>query len=142
VKIFFLSAFLVALLVAGCEYAAAQDACPATVPSNGACLTWTNATLNTDGSPIPATGDGSLATTEIRGGTCTATGAPSSSSILLDVPASMSSAYFATRPLGWQCFSVRHVTAGGVFGAWSSWARKELTAPPDAKPRGPAVTVR
>jgi hypothetical protein len=140
-KYFFLAAFVVAAIAAGCERAHAQTACPTdAVASNAARVCWTNASEMTNGTAIPAAGPQSLATTTVGYGACTATTTPSSTSTLT-VPATLGFALIENLAAGVWCFRARHELVDGTAGPWSGWIRKTLTAPTPPKPRAPSITV-
>ena len=97
------------------------DAAPVTV-------TWTNATLNEDGSTIPATGDLSLASTTVEYAACIA-GALSEPQIptIVLMPAEELVVDIVT-PGDW-CFVARHTTVGNVDSADSNISVKTIAPP-------------
>lgn len=90
---------------------------------------WQNATTNTDGSAIPATGPGSV-TTRIEYGTCNA-----ARTAIVTVLGTLTPAQGATTaptpdlPPGIYCARAQHVNSFGVASVFSAVASREVLAP-------------
>lgn len=102
-------------------------------------VSWVNATQNTDGTPIPATGDEALKHTEIQWGLCDAAGlfpaTPAGSHIVLEPTiADLVSGLNA----GTWCFRARHQNFGGVNSNFSATVQKIITI---GKPKPPVISV-
>lgn len=108
-----------------------------------ALVSWQNATLDTAGQPLPATGPDALAETRVAIGTCSAPGVFGSNiGGVSAVLAAVTSLLFENLVDGSYCFRARHGTNAGVFSDWSVVVSKTITTPPK-KPRppgNPAVT--
>lgn len=98
-------------------------------------FSWTNATTNTDGSAIPATGAGSLTETRITYGTCNAA-KTAVVTVLGTVTAPAPGTTIPTPNLapGIYCGFGQHVNTFGVLSDPSGVASKEIIAP---KPNPP-----
>lgn len=100
-------------------------------------VSWVNATLNTDGTTIPASGPGALASTEIQWGLCTAISPltfPAAPAGTLSVPFPGTTVIVPGLAPGDWCFRARHVTTDGIFSAWSGLKLKNVPVP---KPKAP-----
>ena len=93
-------------------------------------FTWVNATHNTDGSTIPASGAGALTETRVTYGTCNA-GRTAIASIIGTVitTAPGQSGATANLPPGIYCGSAQNVNSFGSISAPSNVASKEVVAP-------------
>ena len=88
-------------------------------------LTWVNATLNEDGTTIPATGDGALASTTIEYAACV-DGALSEPRIpKLVLPAETSVAIHIATPGDW-CFEALHTTEAGTASDYSNMVTRTV----------------
>lgn len=98
-------------------------------------INWQNATTNTDGTAIPASGPGSLQSTRIEYGTCNAA-RTAIVSVLGEVTASGSASTAQTPNLapGIWCARAFHVNTFGVSSDASNVASREILAP---KPNPP-----
>lgn len=93
-------------------------------------LSWTNATENTDGTPIEATGPTALVSTVIEWSMCD----PETSMVQVPlqevtVPASVTTHVIATGS-GTFCFRAKHVNEAGESSDWSNVAVKTVNATP------------
>jgi hypothetical protein len=119
-------------------------AMPQTVPSHDVNITWRNATLFTDDTPIPPSDPAvanSLASTSVRFGTCNAAGdAIAVARDLITVPSTQLSLLATGLPDGTFCFQAQHTTFGGVKSEWTAVVSKVL-APVLKKPKRPTNVV-
>lgn len=96
---------------------------------------WTNATQNTDGTPIPATGPGSISETRVTYGTCNAT-KTAIATVLGTVTTTGTGTSGVTPNLapGIYCGSAQHVNTFGLLSVPSNVASKEILAPTPKAP--------
>lgn len=114
--------------------------CVASIALAAGALTanWTNATTNTDGTAIPATGAGSLAKSIVEYGPCNAT----KDTVMppLSTVEVAGTILTATTPAnlapGTWCAHVRHENTYGSLSDWSDVASKVVVAPKPNKPTG------
>lgn len=101
-------------------------------------VTWSKADTNTDGTPIPATGEGSITTT-VEYGTCN--GAEFGTKIADVVTASAGTGVMTPNLApGTYCFRAKHTNTYGVDSDWTPTAQLVEVAPKPNPPRG--LTVR
>ena len=100
-------------------------------------LTWTYPTTNVDGSAIPATGAGSVASTKIEWGTCEGT-AFAVKAGEATVPAPAKAYSVAGLGVGTHCFRAAVVNSFGVQSDWTAAVQKVIAAP---KPNPPVFTT-
>ncbi|MGE0294723.1 MAG: hypothetical protein AB7P97_20420 [Hyphomonadaceae bacterium] len=92
-------------------------------------VSWQNATTNTDGTAIPATGDGSV-TTRVEYGTCNA-----ARDAIVTVLGTLAPAQGATTaptpdlPPGMYCARAQHVNSYGVASVFTAVATRTVAAP-------------
>ena len=99
-------------------------------------VNWQNATTNTDGSAIPASGPGSLTETRIEYGTCNAARTAIASVLgTITVPGTATTAQSPDLGPGVYCARAQHVNTYGVASDWSNVASREILAP---KPNPPS----
>lgn len=98
-----------------------------------ASLTWTNATKNTDGSNIPATGPGSLTSTLIEYGSCSG-GAFGTKAGEVVVAGTVTNTTVPGLEPGTYCFRAKHINTYGEMSDWSAVVSKTYAAP---KPNPP-----
>lgn len=114
-----------------------------TIPTDSAHLTWTNATQNTDNTPIPATGPKSLKFTRVQrsvGCTTTTFGTVAEQ---FDLAVSMADFMFAgLRPAGKHCFKLAHVLEDDTVGSFGSVVSKQITIPQPPKAKPPTYTIQ
>ena len=111
-------------------------ACGAVFAST-ATVSWVNSTQNTDGSPIPATGPGSIQSTRIEWGNCVGTAFGTAAGNVV-VPASQTSTVISSLgPAVW-CFRGFHVNTYGIDSAPSNVVNKTIVAP---TPRPPVLAT-
>jgi hypothetical protein len=112
-----------------------------------ATVTWKNATQDTAGALLPATGPEALRDTRVRFGTCNATNdGIATVRDLITVPASQLSLLVTGLPAGTFCFQAQHSTNEAALGAasgdgvsaWTSVVTKTF-AP--RKPKAPTSVV-
>jgi hypothetical protein len=106
--------------------------------ANQVTLTWTNATENTDGTPIEATGPTALKETVIQWSACDASTPsvqPPAEEVI--VPPTATEVVIATGS-GYFCFQGKHVNEAGEVSDWSNVAQKEVFSTP--LPPGDLVT--
>ena len=101
-------------------------------------LSWQNATTNSDGSAIPASGSGSIATTRFEYGTCGGAGTFGTKLGEVAVPGVILSIEFEFGA-GTYCFRGKHVNTLGAESVFSVVVSKTITAPPPPPPT--VVTV-
>jgi hypothetical protein len=108
-------------------------------PSAAATVTvnWTNPTANTDSSPIPASGAGSLASARIEYGTCTATGGFGTKAGEVTRTQPATTATLNLQP-GTTCVQVRVTNTYGIESAASNVATKVVDPP---TPNPPQLTT-
>lgn len=96
---------------------------------------WTNATKNTDGTPIPTTGDGRIISTDIEYGKCNATkdGIVSVAGNIA-VTGTVTTADTPDLPPGDWCAHAAHINSYNVSSDWSNIAVKTIPAPKPEKP--------
>jgi hypothetical protein len=118
------------------------------VAQNAARVCWTNATTDTAGVSLPATGVGSLKTTRLqRAHMATATtscdfAAPADPLETKDFAPTVGGYLYENLPDGRHCFRARHVNNEGIMSDWSAVVWKAIVAPrPPGKPNAPTVTV-
>lgn len=133
-------AFIVEILVGGILAFNAE----AQVAPTAASLTWTNATTDVNGTPLPATGPGALTQTRIqRSLNCTSSGFGTVAQTLNVTPDVLSVLFENLEP-GTHCFRARHVSLDAanveVLSNWSTTVSKIVTAP-IGKPRPPVITI-
>jgi predicted phage tail protein len=97
-------------------------------------VTWQNATENTDNTPIPATGEGSISTTRIEWGTCNGS-AFAVKQGEKTVAGTVQSSQITDLPPGRWCLRAYHVNTYGVASDPSGVAIKVIDAP---KPKPPS----
>lgn len=126
--------FIVAMLAAAVLY----FGCTHFAGAADANLTWVNATQNTDGSDIPATGDNALKDTRIKYGTCNAakTAVATQEGSLVIVAAPGQARTITGLADKEYCFQARHSNNGGQLSDFSGAVSKDYT-PPLRKPRPP-----
>lgn len=97
-------------------------------------VTWQNATQNTDNTPIPASGEGSISTTRIEWGTCNgdAFGVKQGEKT---VAGTVQATQVTDLPPGRWCLRAYHVNTWGVASDPSNVAIKVIDAP---KPKPPS----
>lgn len=94
-----------------------------------ATLGWNNATKNTDGSTIPATGPGSLLRTHVNYGTCI-NGTQFGTGIgVIVVPAPANTAVVSSLVAQTYCFVAKHENTFGEFSGNSNVVSKTITLP-------------
>lgn len=105
-----------------------------------AALSWTNATLNTDATVIPASGPTALKQTEVQYGICDAAGlfpaVPGGSALAL-FPATTFT--FTGLANGAYCFRARHQTNEGTNSAFSATVKKTIAPVKTKAPTGLTV---
>jgi hypothetical protein len=119
------------------------------VATDAAKLTWTNATQNTDGTPIPATGDKALGSVRIQRSvvsTCDAAAGPfGTPAEVLNIAVPATTATFANlTPAGKHCFRAASVLVDGTLGPWSAVLTKLIVIPPPPTPpkaKPPTITI-
>lgn len=96
--------------------------------------TWTNATANTDASAIPASGPGSIASSELEYGTCnTAKDAIATVSQIIPVAGQGQTMDSPDLPPGDWCAHVRNINTYGAKGLWSDVKSKTIAPPTPGK---------
>ena len=126
----------------------ARDAQAQTVAPDAAHISWMNATQDTAGNTLPASGPGSIRQTRIqRSFNCTASSFGTAVETL-NVLASVNSVLFENLPAGKWCYRARHVqnapVAGDpdIFSAWSATLSKVSNpAPPPAGPPTAPISI-
>ena len=102
--------------------------------AGSATVSWNNATQNTDGSPIPTTGDDALATTTIEYSFCV-NGDVDSNPLITVVPATVETHIIDDLAAGDWCFKAFHTNNGGINSDPSNIATKTILPnkpnPPD-----------
>lgn len=92
-------------------------------------LSWTNATTNVDGTPIPATGTGSV-TTRIEYGTCNAARDAIVTTLgTIDAPTGSTTAATPNLAPGTYCARAQHLNTYGVASVWTPVASRVIAAP-------------
>lgn len=123
----------------------AQVVCPPTTTTavNAALVCWTNATLNEDGTTIPAIGPLSLKTTTIQRAQVAATASCDFTTIAqtLNVTPDVTTVLFENLTAGKQCFRARHVNEAGTNSAYSAMVSKVTTVPAPVKTRPPTISI-
>lgn len=112
---------------------------PGLVFAETANVSWTNATLNEDGTPIPETGDNALATTTVKYSECVA--GDLGGTILdatVNFPLEAVEIFGLTQ--GEWCFRAYHTNNAGVSSADSNLSVKTILPPP-ATPQPPVITA-
>jgi hypothetical protein len=98
---------------------------------------WTNATQNTDQSPIPVSGAGSIANTRVEYGPCNAAkDALASVTGTLTVAGTVQAVDTPDLPPGDWCARAQHVNTYGQSSAWSVVASKAVSPPVPKAPTG------
>ncbi len=93
-------------------------------------FSWENATRNTDGSAIPASGPGALTGTQIEYGPCNAgRTALASVTATIDAPAGAAAAASPNLPPGDWCSRARHSNTYGEFSTWTGVVFKSVPRP-------------
>lgn len=100
-------------------------------------LTWTYPASNTDETPVPATGPGSIASTLVEWGTCsgTAFGVKAGGAT---VPAPAKAYTVTGLGVGTHCFRAAVVNSYGVQSDWTGAVQKVIAAP---KPNPPTLVT-
>lgn len=118
------------------------------VPLNAAKACWTNATSDVSGTPLPATGVGSLKTTRLQrirmatAATSCDFAAPADPMETKDFAPTVGGFLFENLADGRHCFRARHINNEGIMSDWSPTVYKNITAPkPPGKPNAPSLTV-
>lgn len=118
------------------------------VPLNAARTCWVNATTDVSGTPLPATGVGSLKTTRlqhIRMATVATScdfAAPADPLDSRDFAPTVGGFLYENLADGRHCFRVRHINNEGIMSDWSATVYKNISAPkPPGKPMAPSLTV-
>lgn len=113
---------------------------------NEALISWENAILEVDGTPIPAIGPDSLKETSVQRSICSATGTFGTSLQEITVPVvggPLSVLFQALPDNTVQCFRARHMTEAGVFSNWTvSVVSKTITPPVVPKKPKPPLNPR
>jgi hypothetical protein len=141
---------LIVLFVAciGTRRAEAQQACPptGTIPNYNALVCWTNATQDSLGAPLPATGPGSLTGTRLqRSWVASVTGSCGWDTTLnkvqnFDVLPTVTTMYFENLPIGKYCYRALHNAEAVPDSAWSAVVTKYSPGPTQkSKPPGVAI---
>lgn len=99
-----------------------------------ASLTWTNATKNTDGSNIPATGPGSLASTTVEYGSCSGSNFGAKIGEVVVAGTIINATVPGLEP-GTYCFRAKHTNTYGESSDWTAAVSKTYAAP---KPNPPS----
>lgn len=130
---------------AGVANAQTQPTCPpgSPIPSNAALVCWVNATTNDDGTPIPATGDLALKSTQFQRAQVAATATCSFNTIAqtLTVTSDVTRLYFENLPNFKHCFRGRHQNEAGTWSSYTAVLSKVTTTPAPVKPKPQAVTI-
>jgi hypothetical protein len=102
-----------------------------------ALVSWQNATTDTTGVALPATGPDALAETRVAIGSCSSAGVFGTQiGSVSTVPAPVLSILFQNLADGVYCFRARHATNAGVLSDWSAVVSKTIITAPK-KPRPP-----
>lgn len=101
-----------------------------TVAVDAAKVTWVNATLLTDGSPVPATGDNAIKETQVQRSVCNADGTFGTNLQQINVPPTILLVLFENLPPAKHCFRARHANNAGLMSNWSVVVSKTTVAPP------------
>lgn len=112
--------------------------CFAQAPAN---LSWTNATTNTNGTAIPATGAGSLTRTTVDYGTCGAGGAFGTKQGEIFVAAPANTATVSMVVIQQYCFRAWHTNTFGNTSGFSNVATKNNPAPTPGPPNSLTVAA-
>lgn len=118
------------------------------VANNAAKACWTNATTDVAGTPLPATGVGSIKTTRlqhVRMATVTTScdfAAPADPMETKDFAPTVGGFLFENLADGRHCFRARHINNEGIMSDWSPIVYKNISAPkPPGKPQAPSLSV-
>lgn len=141
-------AVICALLFAPLALSQELPSCPptGTIAKNAALLCWTNATQDTDGNALPATGDGSLTQTRVqRAFVLSPTGACAWNTTTnevqnFDVTPDVTRMFFENMKPGKWCFRLRHSALNVPDSVWTSPVSKVVPKPAAAS-GAPTVTV-
>lgn len=108
-----------------------------TVLAANADLTWVYPTTNTDGTTIPASGAGSIASTKVEWGTCSGTAFGTKSGEAA-VPAPTKTYQVTNLGVGTWCF---RANVSNTYGATSDWSGVVSKVVPPPTPNPPTLTV-
>lgn len=100
-------------------------------------VSWTNATTNTDESPIPVAGDGSIAQTRVEYGPCNAAkDALASVTGTLTTAGTVQAVNTPNLVPGVWCARAQHVNSYGTAGLWTGVVVKTVAPPVPKAPTG------
>lgn len=145
--IMFMMMLLILFMALFQQPAQAQDAScppvPGSIKSNEILLCWSNATQNTDGTPIPATGPDALKQTRVQRAQVATTATCSFSTVTetLNVTPDVTRMFFQNMPTFKHCFRLKHIAEDNEESAFTGTLSKNTSPPPSPRPGGPTITI-